>query len=881
MIKNLIICVSSLLAGLVFDLNANSMQISGSNIQISGNKRISNATITTYVGEKGKDEDDNEYHDRIIKALYSTSFFKDVKVGKENGVLKITVVEQPKINQVVIEGNIKTNDKTIFDNLKTKENQILDKSKIKIDTKTIQGVYNSKGLFFVKVFAQEMKLSDNRTNIIFKVIEGPKAKIKNVVVKGNKYFKTAKLLSLIQTRKTNILGAFGTYILGGADLYNPMILEMDKDRLKQFYNMNGFLDFEINDMQIELARDRKSFYITFYVKEGEQYDIKSVNLKSEIEGIDVSQFKNFVKRIKQGDKLEEIVIRKHAALLQKKMFQNKYLSHAIIDFKINKDEKDKTVDVDFTIKNAPNLYIENIIVTGNKYTNDKTIRRRLKFNEGDRYSPLMIEESKAEIKRIGGIGGVDIKNMQIASDKANMEVNVKEIATGLSSIKGDFGYSSTDGITYGAGFSNPNFMGTGDIASLSFERSQRKKGQLKMDYIMPYFMGNEDLTLGLGFGITKAYARQNSNLKDSDSWWKKSLFNKDKGAPIYTMFNYDVFLRYKINDDIAHRVSYEMQSMTNKSMNLKDKINIVKNHTGAKMIGRHKEYNDAAEFINVKASNQKTEQGTISYKGKTYTEEEQEKAKKTNDEIINQWLNDKNIRQSVFDVGKKYEKFVAEYKKAEVGNKIISSIIGNTIYYNPHSLNTKDRYGMSVSHEYSGFLFGDVKYHKLGFNFNYDYQISDRLDFNLNLNSGYIKNQNNISVQQKYNIGYMNFLGFAPTGLGPYIKSAFAGEEIRLGATKFYSIKPKISFPIGNQRDLNLKGHIYTQIGSYWDSGYKNYSKYYISDNDHKIRTSIGAGVSFTIPIIGSIGLYYTVPVKYDKANDEVQKFAISVGSSF
>ncbi len=444
MIKNLITCVLPLLAGLVLDLNANS-------IQISGNKRISNETIMAYAAEQSKGEDDNVYHDRIIKALYATSFFKDIKVKKENSVLKITVLEQPKINQVVIEGNIKIKDKTIFDTLKTKENQILDKSKIKIDTKTIQGVYNSKGMFFVKVFAQEVKLSDNRVNIIFSVIEGPKAKIKDVIVKGNKHFKTTKLLSMIQTRKTNVLGTFGTYILGGADLYNPMVVEMDKDRLKQFYNMNGFLDFEINDTQIELARDRKSFYITFYVEEGEPYYIKSVNIKSEIEGVDVSQFKNFVKRIKQGDKLEEIVIRKHAMLLQKKMFQDKSLLHAIIDFQINKNEKDKTVDIDFTIKNAPNLYIENIIVTGNKYTNDNTIRQRMKFNEGDRYSPLLVEYSKKSINKIGGVGGVNIKNMQIASDKINMEVNVKEVATGLSSIKADFGYSSTEGITYGAG----------------------------------------------------------------------------------------------------------------------------------------------------------------------------------------------------------------------------------------------------------------------------------------------------------------------------------------------------------------------------------------------------------------------------------------------
>ena len=71
---------------------------------ISGNKRVSDETIKIY-GEIdiSKDITENEL-DKILKNLYSTNFFEDVKVKIKNNKLEIVLKEYPVINQLILIG---------------------------------------------------------------------------------------------------------------------------------------------------------------------------------------------------------------------------------------------------------------------------------------------------------------------------------------------------------------------------------------------------------------------------------------------------------------------------------------------------------------------------------------------------------------------------------------------------------------------------------------------------------------------------------------------------------------------------------------------------------------------------------------------------------
>ena len=74
------------------------------NIQITGNKRVSDETIKIY-GEIKINEDYSESDlNKILSNLYSTNFFKDIKINLTNNTLQVNLKEYPTINQLIIVG---------------------------------------------------------------------------------------------------------------------------------------------------------------------------------------------------------------------------------------------------------------------------------------------------------------------------------------------------------------------------------------------------------------------------------------------------------------------------------------------------------------------------------------------------------------------------------------------------------------------------------------------------------------------------------------------------------------------------------------------------------------------------------------------------------
>ena len=73
-------------------------------IDISGNKRISNETVII-IGKisEGKSYDENSLNE-VVKNLYESNFFSDIKIFFEDGIIKINLVENPIIEDIQFTG---------------------------------------------------------------------------------------------------------------------------------------------------------------------------------------------------------------------------------------------------------------------------------------------------------------------------------------------------------------------------------------------------------------------------------------------------------------------------------------------------------------------------------------------------------------------------------------------------------------------------------------------------------------------------------------------------------------------------------------------------------------------------------------------------------
>ena len=72
-----------------------------SKILIEGNQRVEIETINSYINLSKGDSFNSDILNKTLKSLFSTGFFSDVKIIKNESVLLIKVVENPIVNRVV------------------------------------------------------------------------------------------------------------------------------------------------------------------------------------------------------------------------------------------------------------------------------------------------------------------------------------------------------------------------------------------------------------------------------------------------------------------------------------------------------------------------------------------------------------------------------------------------------------------------------------------------------------------------------------------------------------------------------------------------------------------------------------------------------------
>ena len=105
-------------------------------IEITGNERISNATIEMFSEISINDQIDSKKLNEILKNLYNSNYFKNVSLDYKNKTLYITVAENPIIQNISYEG-IKSNRvrETLLQDLNLKSRSSYNESLLKKTSK--------------------------------------------------------------------------------------------------------------------------------------------------------------------------------------------------------------------------------------------------------------------------------------------------------------------------------------------------------------------------------------------------------------------------------------------------------------------------------------------------------------------------------------------------------------------------------------------------------------------------------------------------------------------------------------------------------------------------------------------------------------------------
>src|SRR5450830_1413655 len=202
-------------------------------IRVEGIQRTEAGTVFSYLPVRVGDTFNDEKGIEAIKALYATTFFKDVRLEEENGVLVVLVEERPAISSVDFTG-IKEFDKEqltkALKEIGVAESRIFDKSQVDRAEQELKRQYLSRGLYGAKVTTTVTPVERNRVAVSFAVDEGDVSRIKQINIVGNKAFSDGNLRDQL---KLTTPGWFTWYTK--ADQYSKQKLAGDIESLRSYY----------------------------------------------------------------------------------------------------------------------------------------------------------------------------------------------------------------------------------------------------------------------------------------------------------------------------------------------------------------------------------------------------------------------------------------------------------------------------------------------------------------------------------------------------------------------------------------------------------------------------------------------------------------------
>jgi outer membrane protein insertion porin family len=462
-----------------------------SRILVEGNQRIEPRTVLSYLLVKPGDPFDQERIGLSVRALGATGLFADIQIEARGNDLVVRVLENPIINRIMFEGNNAVTTEKLEEETEAEPRQTFTLSRVEQDVQRILEVYRRAGRFAATVTPQYKVLEQNRADLIFAIDEGPTTGVKSINFIGNEAYPDDRLRREITTRQSRWWRFFEQ-----ADNYNPGQVEYDRSQLTEFYTNEGYADFRVISSVAELTPDRRDFYLTFTVDEGEKYTFGDLNVETQLEKLSGERLA-LVLGIKKGEQFRAKSIQDAIDTLT---FAAGIAGYANVQIRPRetRDPVNHTIGITFQVDEGARVYIERIDIQGNTQTLDRVIRREIRVAEGDQYNPVQLDNAKSRIRSLGFFKAdtVAVDNEPgSTSDRAVVKVKVEEEATGELAFSA--GFSSQDAFLFSVSAQQRNFRGRGQYLSARIQTTSRQQ-DVEFRFTEPKF---QDRNMALGFDL--------------------------------------------------------------------------------------------------------------------------------------------------------------------------------------------------------------------------------------------------------------------------------------------------------------------------------------------------------------------------------------------
>lgn len=533
-------------------------------IKVLGAQRIEPSTVLAYMDVRVGDSMTQETLDRGLKSLFATGLFSDVTLNQRGQVLEVNLVENPVISEIAFEGNDKIKKEELQAEVQLKPRDVFSRTRVQADVNRLYQLYQRNGRFSASIEPKIIQLDQNRVNLVFEISEGAVTTIESVRFVGNHHFDDDKLRGVVSSKESR------WYKFWSADdRYDPDRVSYDEELLRKFYLSQGYVDFNIVSSSAELSSNKKNFFLTITVDEGERYRVHDVLVNSALRNFDASVLRPHI-TVQPGDWYDADEVRTTIDNITNVLGDMQF---AFVNVRpdITRNREDMTVDLRLDIEEAPRVFVERIDIHGNVRTLDKVIRREMLLAEGDPFNRSKLAKSEQQIKNLGFFENVTVTPSQgSAPDKSVVDIGVTEQSTGELSLGA--GYSTTDGPLADIRIRERNLLGKGQDLTLATTIAG-KRTEFDFSFTEPYFL-NRDFSAGIDlYHITRDLQSESSYDQKrtggslrfgyplSEKWRQTLSYNLEQNEIDNVQTGASIFIREqegkRVTSSVAHHTTYD------------------------------------------------------------------------------------------------------------------------------------------------------------------------------------------------------------------------------------------------------------------------------------------------------------------------------------
>lgn len=468
-------------------------------VRVRGMNVMDPDTVLMRLSVRRGDHPDANAINEEVKRIWDMGYFSDVSASMEGNVLVFTVVEKPRIDNIIVQGSKDIDAEDVIAAMGTKPGSVLNEQMMADDLQKITELYRKEGYYLAKADYHIQERPGQRAGavLVIDVNEGNKLYIKEVVIDGLHELDQGDMDKYLALKPRNILSWFT-----GSGVLKDEYLERDTNAIAAYGLNQGYIDIQVSAPEVDYQPD--GIVIKFTVHEGPRYKVREVKFAGDI----IDSEDNMLQVIRMDDWKKDndyfsLTVMQEDSKRLTDYYADYGYAFAEVDTKLIKAEDGTDeVDVGYLVNKKNKIFIRRLSVEGNTKTRDNVILREMRLGDGDMYEGAKLRRSTERLNRLRYFSSVDMELVPTENeDEVDLKVKVKESNTGA--LMGGIGYSTYYDVGVTASVMERNLFGRGYWLQLQgFFSWRRTTGVLSFTNPRVY---DTDLSVGNDLYYTHDY----------------------------------------------------------------------------------------------------------------------------------------------------------------------------------------------------------------------------------------------------------------------------------------------------------------------------------------------------------------------------------------